>query len=118
MDWTLSGNWDTELLGAGIAEAIGWEAMCELSPNVTTEPAIVVAGKEPTERQRAFDLLKNAPLPPAGIGSNNWAGGGRRSLTGKPPLANDPPLVAPMPPDLYEWHLPAPGNEVSGVAAP
>src|SRR5436853_392292 len=45
MAWTLSNNWDNELLRWTIAEQLGFEAMQALFPDVETQPAVVTAGK-------------------------------------------------------------------------
>lgn len=50
--------------------------------------------------------------------SNNWVVSGRRSVTGKPLLANDPHLPASAPSIWYMVHLSAPGIRVAGVAIP
>lgn len=120
MGWILSTNWDVELLRAEVVERLGWEAMLTLFPEVAPEPAVVAAGKDAGARGRraALEILKTAPLPPAGQGSNNWVVAGRRSVTGKPLLANDPHLVVQMPSIWFECHLSAPGFEVSGVTLP
>jgi len=117
MAWTLSGNWDDELLRAELAERLGWEAVLDLFPDLPTESAPVIAGKWPG-RILPLDLLKAAPRRPPGQGSNNWVVAGSRSLTGGPLLANDPHLAIQMPSVWFEAHLSAPGYEASGVCLP
>jgi penicillin amidase len=51
-------------------------------------------------------------------GSNAWAVSGKRSITGKPILANDPHLDFGIPSTWYMVHLRAPGLNVSGVSLP
>jgi penicillin amidase len=118
--WGLSTNWDAELLRMDLAEHLGWEAMTTLFPELGPEPGAVVAGKAggPANRRTAVDLLREAPRFPKGQGSNNWVVAGRRSVTGKPLLANDPHLFAQLPSIWYEIHLSAPGIDVRGVALP
>jgi penicillin amidase len=120
MVWSLSTNWDHELLRAELAERLGWEAMATLFPELPTEPALIQAGKEggPASRPSRLDLLMQAPPFPAGQGSNNWVVAGRRSRTGMPLLANDPHLVAQLPSIWFEIHLSSPGVAVRGVALP
>jgi penicillin amidase len=120
MAWTLSTNWDNELLRMELAEALGWESMLDLFPEVGPEPAAVFAGLDdgPGGRRSAFDLLRAAPPLPTGQGSNNWVVAGSRSATGKPLLANDPHLLVQMPSVWFEVHLVAPGVDVRGVAFP
>jgi penicillin amidase len=50
--------------------------------------------------------------------SNNWVVSGRRSVTGKPLLANDPHLAPSAPSIWHMVHLSAPGLRVAGVTAP
>src|SRR5207245_2797550 len=74
MSWSLSRNFDVELLRAQVAEALGWEAMVALFPSSPSQPEVVVAGKDggATGRRSALDLLKSAVIHPSGQGSNNW----------------------------------------------
>lgn len=48
--------------------------------------------------------------------SNNWVISGKRSLDGKPILANDPHLRAAQPPIWYLVNLSAPGERFAGVS--
>jgi penicillin amidase len=120
MAYSLSGNWDAELLRAEIAQRLGPEAMRDLFPDLPPEPAAVLAARDPHPSRLA--VLRGAALPPPegarGQGSNNWVVAGRRSVTGLPLLANDPHLAIALPSSWYECHLSAPGLEVSGVALP
>lgn len=49
--------------------------------------------------------------------SNNWVISGKRTLSGKPILANDPHLSPSQPPIWYLVHLDAPNIKVSGVTS-
>ncbi len=49
--------------------------------------------------------------------SNNWVVSGKRTVSGKPLLANDPHLAASAPAVWYMIHLSAPGIRVAGVTA-
>ncbi len=49
--------------------------------------------------------------------SNNWVVSGRRTVSGKPLLANDPHLAPSAPPVWYMVHLSAPGIRVAGVTS-
>jgi penicillin amidase len=48
--------------------------------------------------------------------SNNWVISGRRTVTGKPLLANDPHLAPSAPSIWYMAHLSTPTNRVAGVS--
>lgn len=76
-------------------------------------------------QKSAFDGLNNpmatridAPSPTPQIGSNNWAIGGVRSITGLPILSNDPHLRLSLPSIWYQTQLSAPGVNVYGVSLP
>jgi penicillin G amidase len=120
MVWSLSTNWDTELLRVEVAERMGWEAMATLFPELPTEPGLVQAGKAGGQsgHRHTLDLLVQAPILPSGQGSNNWVVAGRRSATGMPLLANDPHLFVQVPSIWIETHLSAPGIDVRGVSLP
>lgn len=53
-----------------------------------------------------------------GIGSNNWAVGGEKSVTGLPILSNDPHLTLSLPSIWYQVQLTAPGVNVYGSTMP
>ena len=114
--WSLSRNWDAELLRAEIAERVGSDVVRTLFPDTEPETAAVIAGKEGgPDRLR---LLDRALLPPPGQGSNQWVVAGSRSETGLPLLANDPHLLVGVPSAWFECHLSGPGMDVLGVALP
>src|SRR4029453_6117539 len=50
--------------------------------------------------------------------SNNWVVSGKRTVSGKPLLANDPHLAASAPSIWYMVHLSMPGMRVAGVTTP
>lgn len=53
-----------------------------------------------------------------GLGSNNWAIGAEKSLTGYPILANDPHLELTLPSIWYQVQLHSPDMNVYGVSLP
>jgi len=116
MAWSLSRNWDNELLRGEIAGRLGTEVIRTLFPELEAEAAAVAAGAEGGPDRLA--LLDEAPLPPSGQGSNNWVVAGSRTVTGKPLLANDPHLVTQLPSIWFECHLVGPGVDVAGVSLP
>ncbi len=113
--WSLSGNWDEELLRSEIVEALGWDAAADLFPGHAPGPP--APGRLPVP-DFAPALLDGAPPRARGQGSNDWVVAGSRTANGSPLLANDPHLLAQMPSVWIEIHLAAPGFEVSGVALP
>jgi len=89
--WSLSSNWESELLRAQLDEQLGREAA---------------------------ELLM--PIAPSahGQGSNDWVVAGSKTASGLPLLANDTHLLASQPGPWLELHLRAPGYESRGVALP
>ena len=114
--WSLSRNWDAELLRAEIAERLGDDVVRTLFPDTEPDAAAMIAGKEGGPDR--LGLLDRALLPPSGQGSNQWVVAGERSETGLPLLANDPHLLVGVPSAWFECHLSGPGVDVLGVALP
>lgn len=128
MAYNLSGNYETELLRASIAEKLGAAAVKQLLPSYPATGPFSI----PPEAREYKSQIPNAniqipnpnnqiPIPSVGIpdlseiaainaslglrgegvGSNNWVIGGAKSTTGKPLLANDPHLGIQMPSIWY-----------------
>jgi penicillin G amidase len=51
-------------------------------------------------------------------GSNNWAVGGKKTLSGRPILCNDPHLSTNLPAIWYQMQIRTPGYNVYGVSFP
>lgn len=61
---------------------------------------------------------RSSELPPAGLGSNNWAISGSKSASGHPILCNDPHLRLTLPSIWIENHLNTPEMNAYGVSVP
>lgn len=78
----------------------------------------------PTATSSAPPLTPGDGIPVAGfgsgegVGSNNWVLAGRRTVSGKPLLANDPHLGLTAPSVWYLATLKAPGLAVTGATLP
>jgi penicillin amidase len=69
--------------------------------------------------QRSLEQLGvSAPGLDTFQASNNWVVSGKRTVTGKPLLANDPHIPAGAPGIWYQTELIAPGMHVAGVTFP
>jgi penicillin amidase len=120
--WSLSGNWDTEIVRSWIVERLGPEEAARMEPGYPVgAPLIVPPGAECRglgapllEELRKVQELVGA----GGGGSNNWVVDGHKSVTGKPLLANDPHLPLQMPSIWYEVHLNGGGANVIGASIP
>jgi penicillin amidase len=125
MSWTLSVNWETELLRTQLIHRLGPDRAAELEPDYPNDqPMIVPPNVE--FASMAADALAQAeearPFtgPPAhnGLGSNNWVLSGERTTTGAPLLANDMHLPITLPAIWYENHLVGGELNVTGVTFP
>ncbi len=122
MRWTLSGNWDGEIIRSWVIEKFGAETMAELEPAYPPGgPVIVPPGTEARgpRPDLAEDYKQVAELIGVGVGramSNNWVVDGEKSVTGKPLLANDPHLPLLTPSVWWEVHLDCPEVKAAGVA--
>jgi len=125
MAWSLSVNWEAELLRAQLICRLGPEKAAELeAPHLARWPYIIPPGLDFSRLD--FDLLNrvnqtrpfSGPSPYAGVGSNNWALSGSMTLSEKPILANDMHLGMAVPAIWYENHLCAEGLALSGVTFP
>ncbi|MDI9358697.1 MAG: penicillin acylase family protein [Phycisphaerales bacterium] len=62
--------------------------------------------------------VDSALLPLENYGSNNWAVSGKKTLSGKPILCNDPHLAATLPSCFYENQITTPQQNVYGASLP
>lgn len=83
-------------------------------------PSILAQLNELIETQRqSFELLGiNSATLDLLQASNNWVVSGKRTVSGKPLLANDPHIPASAPGIWYQTSLAAPGIHVAGVTFP
>jgi penicillin amidase len=125
MAWTLSVNWEAELLRAQLIARLGPEAAAALEPGpAADEPYTIPPGTDfskigDTASKRAKSARKlSGPPASGGLGSNNWVLSGSRTATGKPLLANDMHLLMSIPAIWYENHLSCADLQLSGITFP
>jgi len=125
MSWTLSVNWEVEILRAQLLNLLGPELAAELEPPYLKRwPYVVPPGSDYSRvGLSALDRAKAAkpftgPSPYEGLGSNNWAISGSLTSTGKPLFANDMHLTMNAPSIWFENHLVAEDFDVTGVIFP
>jgi penicillin amidase len=81
--------------------------------------AVIASVAESIESDRALsDQLGVLDLTPKFQASNNWVVSGKRTVSGKPLLANDPHIPASAPSVWYLTELSNPGMHVTGVTFP
>ena len=125
MSWSLSVNWEAEIIRAQILAHAGPEIAAELDMlNEFGAPAIIPPdmdySKIGNEAIRRAELARKftGPTAPSGVGSNNWVVSGSHTTTGMPLLANDMHLGLSIPSIWYENHLQAEGMHLSGITFP
>jgi penicillin amidase len=124
VNWGLSEGWRVDLTAAGVLEKVGMEKWKEAFPAWPDDAPLIVP-----EQWRGFSEL-SAPFlramvlaegltgSSASAASNNWVVSGKKSVTGKPILANDPHLGLTNPSFWWEAHMVCPTLNVSGFAIP
>lgn len=139
----LSSTWRLDVMREALA-SLPAEKRAMLMPEFSPLDVLVV-GKDTGKPAIASDHPRTQPLPVSVDGllalakdqelesqslarlglyaeglaaSNNWVVSGKRTVTGKPLLANDPHLAPSAPSIWYMIHLNAPGVRVAGVTAP
>ena len=117
MSWTLSANWESEVVRARLVNRLGPGKAAELELDANDAAGLVLdaggRGALPGEA-RSF----SGPGPLDGVGSNNWVIAGQRSLSGHPILANDMHLVLNAPAIWYENHISGGDLNLNGVSLP
>jgi len=117
MGWDLRLSWDEELVLDKIQRLFGDTKTKELVPDTDLHKTVVYPGLESTL------LAANRHLQQLGLvvfdGSNNWTVSGKKSVNGKPILANDMHLGQNSPGIWYQMHQVVEGAlNVTGVVLP
>jgi penicillin amidase len=125
MAWTLSVNWESELLRSQLIARLGAEKAAQLEPiDYKDAPYVMPPGTDYTTisqlaSQRAAAAGRfTGPAARQGLGSNNWVISGSRTASGKPLLANDMHLLMGIPAIWYENHLVGGDLDLAGVTFP
>jgi penicillin amidase len=124
MAFSLSGNWDKEILRSWTIERFGAEVAAELETLYPAgAPLVLPPGAESTssgppldeDYAAAAELL--GALAGSGL-SNNWTVNAHKSASGRPLLANDPHLTLTMPSLFWEVHVDSPEMKCAGACLP
>ncbi len=125
ISWSLSVNWETEILRAQLIARLGKDLAAQLEvPYLDRWPLILPnGGGRRVDRDAALDSAEAArpfagPPASAGLGSNNWVIAGSHTVSGKPLLANDMHLLLSAPAIWYENHLSDGTCNIAGVTFP
>ena len=131
MAWSLSINWESELIRLQLAAKLDPTLAADLEPDYPNTNPTVGEGAGSQESMRLlhtaglmlneYEQLKGwmgLAAPGIGQGSNAWVVSGKKTTSGRPVLCNDPHLVMSMPGAWYEVHLNCPppsGNSSRGI---
>jgi penicillin G amidase len=127
MAWELNYSRWIDLLLAELVQRFGEARAKEIFPYWQEEAPLIVPkelhGKNVTESLRPIfdaegDYRSILGLRAIESGSNAWAVSGKKTVTGKPILANDPHLLLMSPARWYELHIVSPTFDVAGMSIP
>ncbi len=126
--YVMSGNVASEVLRAQMVARLGSQRAAELmppDPQTSLEPPpgldLALIDNRILAGHRAASATPNfreEARSAAEQGSNNWTVAGKRTVTGKPILANDPHRTIALPSLRYITHLVAPGWNIIGAGEP
>lgn len=139
----LSTSWQLDIMRAAL-QSLPKDKRDALLPEVSPLDVLVVGKDKPAKAADA--IIPSTPSPSAAViasiaemiesdrvaaeqlgmldqtpklqASNNWVVSGKRTVSGKPLLANDPHIPASAPSVWYLTELSAPGMHVAGVTFP
>ncbi len=121
--WSLSGNWETELIRARLVDKLGVERASRLEVGYDPgHPLIVPPGAAYQGINlgllEQYEQIKTLSGLSALGGSNNWVVDGTLTASGAPILCNDPHLGQSIPSVWFECHLIAGDIDVVGASFP
>lgn len=125
MAWELNLNWWSDFVYAELIEKFGVEKVAEILPDIATKDLNNIFRNSDNISELAknffqsnFEFKEFFGLEGSQIGSNNWVVDGKKSLSGKPIIANDPHLPYSVP---SKWYLAVISNSnqtIAGVTLP
>jgi len=124
MAWNLNLSWWTDFAFIKLVKSLGEEKVKEIYPDYPENaPFIVPSSNEVKDINTSMaEVDKNFRefIGSSGshIGSNNWVVDGKKSVSGKPIIANDPHLGFNMPGFWYAAVIKAPNWDAAGVTLP
>ena len=118
MGFSFNAGIRTDPLITDIASQLGLEYLNTLQLNTTQDnTTIPTDGVDSADYYQitkvAIDVLESLPVPPW-MGSNSWAVGPDKTVSGFPMLANDTHIAFGQPAVFYEAHLNCPGFNFYG----
>jgi penicillin amidase len=124
LNWGLGMGWKVDLTAAKMLEKLGSEKMKEAFPIWPNDAPLIIPEKNRALSEISTSLFETLRLVEkvtafSGVSaSNNWVVSGKKSVTGKPILGNDPHLGLTNPSFWWEVQMVCPTLNVSGFAVP
>lgn len=121
--WALSSGWRADLTAGKVLKKVGDARFKDAFPPWPGDaPLIIPQGAVSQALMASADLdlldsIDDLIAPPAAGASNNWVVSGKKSLSGKPMLANDTHLPLTNPSFWWEVHLVCPTIDAAGFVA-
>lgn len=107
---------DVLVVGKDVKKPVPFASHLNNAPDHFSRETLMRLAKD---QEVASQALARLGLYAEGLAaSNNWVVSGKRTISGKPLLANDPHLAPSAPSIWHMVHLSAPGVRVAGVTAP
>jgi len=126
---TLAGRTE-DIQRTNLKSALGDELFNELYPSKNPNDIPVISSEKKYDFTPIYDTFDSTlnviktfehelyKQPEKGLGSNNWAVNGSKSITGNPILCNDPHLQLTLPSIWYELQIHTPEFNAYGVSIP
>ncbi len=121
--WTLSGNWETEIVRARLVAKLGPVRAAKLEPGYDAKHPLIIPSGVAYQginlgMLEQYENIKELSGFGQFGGSNNWVIDGTMTSSGAPILCNDPHLGQSTPSLYFECHLIAGEIDVTGVSFP
>ena len=120
VNWGLSSGWEADLTAAKMLEKAGEEKLREAFPVWPDDGPLIIPEQTKSisalsnTAHETMHLVKSLTAFSGPGASNNWVVSGKRSVSGRPILANDTHLALANPSLWWEVHLVCPTINVSG----
>ena len=119
MAWDLNSGLSIEMLHAAVIDKVGPEMAKDIFPAYPDDyPTIIPEGTASLDFLKTLAYAREVSGTEGGAASNSWVISSKKSVSGKPILANDPHLGHGVPGIWYEAHLVTPSMNVSGSLLP
>ncbi|MDX1700362.1 MAG: penicillin acylase family protein [Melioribacteraceae bacterium] len=125
MSWELNISWWSDIAFTHLIQKFGNEKVKDILPDFDENGPIIIPkevnsySNVPTELIKIDKDFRNfIGSKGTHIGSNNWVVNGKRSVSGKPIIANDPHLGFAVPGKWYVVSLTSPSLKVDGFSLP